>query len=187
MKLLFTTLTFLVSVAAAAAGADAKDDVSVFRPPKFTLDSIVRGVGGQGQDQQDLLLLQQEDNAEAEADDDHRLWTALHDVGMISITNMSSTFRSHKKKMLTTLMTPCAMESTVTKRHDFPDGTRRHTMATHTIPGLGGIQKMMHYQDHHHENHHENHEKHENHHHHDTDDQHDDYHDRTTTKTCRRL
>jgi hypothetical protein len=65
----------------------------------------------------------------------------LSDVGLISITNMPESFRVAKKDTLS-WMHPCAIKSGVTKEHTFADGTRRLTMASHTIPG--GIQVMKH-------------------------------------------
>lgn len=65
----------------------------------------------------------------------------LSEVGMISITNMPKSFRQTKKDTLAWTH-PCAVESGATKEHTFADGTRRRTMASHTIPG--GIQSMEH-------------------------------------------
>ena len=121
MKLHYAALTLAwMSEQAFAANPTAGED-SVFRPQKFAFDDIANG----------------------KAQDNESLLAALQDVGMISVTKMSDSFRSSKKESLAWTHR-CAVESETTKEHEFPDGTRRRTMATHTIPGPGGIQKIGH-------------------------------------------
>lgn len=64
---------------------------------------------------------------------------ALSETGIVSIRGIPD--MNHKKKVLSTLH-KCALESKATQEHTFPDGTRRLTMATHSIPG--GVQNIDH-------------------------------------------
>lgn len=121
MKLFYAALTLAWMSEQAFATNPAAGTNSVFRPQKFAFDDIVSG----------------------KAQDNDSLLSALQDVGMISVTKMSDSFRSSKKESLAWTHR-CAVESETTKAHEFPDGTRRRTMATHTVPGPGGIQKIGH-------------------------------------------
>lgn len=69
------------------------------------------------------------------------LLTALQDVGMVSVTDIPS-FR--KMETLTSLPS-CIKESKATATHTYPDGTRRRTLATHSVPGdLHMLQHELH-------------------------------------------
>jgi len=63
---------------------------------------------------------------------------ALTTVGLVSITDIPN----FDKETMFKSMQDCSPESAVTREHTFPDGTRRRTLATHTIPG--GVQRMSH-------------------------------------------
>ena len=63
---------------------------------------------------------------------------ALSHVGMVSVTNIP--FASKQETFLS--VPKCSHESAATIKHTFDDGTVRHTMATHTVPG--GMQKIPH-------------------------------------------
>jgi hypothetical protein len=63
---------------------------------------------------------------------------ALSHVGMVSVTNIP--FTSKHETFLS--LHKCSHESAATLTHTFADGTVRHTMATHTVPG--GMQKIPH-------------------------------------------
>ncbi|KAI2488621.1 hypothetical protein MHU86_25675 [Fragilaria crotonensis] len=63
---------------------------------------------------------------------------ALSQVGMVSVTNIP--FASKYETFLN--LHRCSHESAATLKHTFNDGTIRHTMATHTVPG--GMQKISH-------------------------------------------
>lgn len=82
---------------------------------------------------------------------------ALKSVGLVSITGIpfgASTCgdddatpgnnKANNKEETLSLIHDCALVSAATQELDFPDGTRRLTMATHSIPGAGGMQKMQH-------------------------------------------
>lgn len=65
---------------------------------------------------------------------------ALTEVGMVSIINIPS-FHKDKDDTLSGL-DGCLSHSKATQEHTFGDGTRRRTLATHSVPG--GIQKVQH-------------------------------------------
>ena len=64
---------------------------------------------------------------------------ALQREGMVSITDIPNL---QKYESLATLHA-CAVKSKTTQEHVYGDGTRRRTMATHTVPG--GVQIMHHH------------------------------------------
>ena len=59
---------------------------------------------------------------------------ALKTVGIVSITNVPG-LKAMKESALSWDLHHCAKESEAAKAHQFPDGTVRHTLATHTLPG----------------------------------------------------
>jgi hypothetical protein len=62
----------------------------------------------------------------------NNLWMeTLQQVGMVSISNMPSSFQEAKRTVQQHL-SACLQASTLTKSHVFPDGTKRSTLATHT-------------------------------------------------------
>ena len=63
---------------------------------------------------------------------------ALEHDGVISVTGVPNL---HKQDTLATLHA-CALKSKTTQEHEYDDGTRRRTMATHTVPN--GVQMMHH-------------------------------------------
>jgi hypothetical protein len=63
---------------------------------------------------------------------------ALKRDGVISVTGVPNL---HKQDTLATLHA-CALKSKTTQEHEYHDGTRRRTMATHTVPN--GVQMMQH-------------------------------------------
>ena len=65
---------------------------------------------------------------------------ALTNVGMVSVSGIPDM----RKQELLSSIHECTMASKATLEHVFPDGTRRRTMATHTVPGPGGTQKIHH-------------------------------------------
>lgn len=65
---------------------------------------------------------------------------ALSQVGMVSITNIQGL---NKNDMLSALQ-QCAKHSQSTQVQVLEDGTRRLTMATHTISGPGGMKQLAH-------------------------------------------
>lgn len=83
---------------------------------------------------------------------------AVTDVGLVSITGIpfvtssSGTTSSNdgddaaanNKEETLSLLHDCALVSAATQELAFADGTRRLTMATHSIPGAGGMHKMQH-------------------------------------------
>ena len=73
------------------------------------------------------------------------LLDALVTDGLISITDIPDIDDS--KKSVLSLLHPCVEASSETKTHQFADGTRRRTLASHTIPGPGGQQPMSHNSD----------------------------------------
>jgi hypothetical protein len=67
---------------------------------------------------------------------------ALSTVGLVSVTGIP--FQQGNKKDTLSKIHACALESSAMQEHVFEDGTIRHTMATNTIPGPGGAQKIDH-------------------------------------------
>lgn len=67
----------------------------------------------------------------------------LHNVGMVSVTNFPSSFRRNKQTVQA-YAESCSQESQAAKTHVFQDGTKRTTMASHTVAGPGGIQALKH-------------------------------------------
>lgn len=65
---------------------------------------------------------------------------ALSETGMISITGIP---HYAKEREVLSHLTACADESGATQEHEFPDGTRRRTLATRSVPG--GIQTINHH------------------------------------------
>lgn len=63
---------------------------------------------------------------------------ALQQDGIVSVTGIPNL---HKEGMLKTLH-DCSLHSKTTQEHVYGDGTRRRTMATHSVPG--GVQLMHH-------------------------------------------
>ena len=124
MKLFCAAFTLACMSGQAFAAYPTTGAEAVFRPQKFAVEDILNG----------------------KAQENESLLRALQEVGMISVTKMPESFRASKKEVLAWTH-PCAVESTTTKEHKFPDGTHRRTMATHTVPGPGGIQKIDHGED----------------------------------------
>ena len=58
---------------------------------------------------------------------------ALQDVGMVSITNIPH-LKELKEATLSWNMHLCSQESTAARSNQYPDGTLRRTLATHTTP-----------------------------------------------------
>eukprot|EP00934_Nitzschia_sp_Nitz4_P003513 Nitzschia sp. Nitz4//scaffold195_size40117//37913//40184//NITZ4_007582-RA/size40117-snap-gene-0.11-mRNA-1//-1//CDS//3329540383//3503//frame0 len=131
MKILITALLFLAStsngIGAFASSSVGGDDnrSGAFQPFRVSYNSLVEDNKGENTES-DLLLLD-----------------ALTNVGMVSVTNMPASFRQSKKETLEWTH-PCVEASAATKEHIFEDGTSRKTIATHTVPGPGGIQAMDH-------------------------------------------
>jgi hypothetical protein len=71
------------------------------------------------------------------------LMDALTNYGIVSIKNLPGRYIDSKNKALAYL-NACALESSATQEHAFPDGTVRLTMATRTVPGPGGQQEVKH-------------------------------------------
>jgi hypothetical protein len=69
-------------------------------------------------------------------DNESLLFSALVDVGMISITEMPPSFPEARDQMHK-YWHDCRQVSSLTKSHTFPDGTIRSTMATHTTTNAG--------------------------------------------------
>ena len=67
---------------------------------------------------------------------------ALSNVGMVDIKNVPS-YDDHRSQALSQIHI-CAIESSAARSHTFPDGNICRTMATHTVPGPGGTQKLSH-------------------------------------------
>ena len=65
---------------------------------------------------------------------------ALTESGMLSITDIPR-LHSTRNEALASL-DACLSDSKAAQEHVFPDGTHRHTLATHSVPG--GIQKIQH-------------------------------------------
>ena len=65
---------------------------------------------------------------------------AIPSVGMISVTDIPGFSRTKEDVMA--VLHECAVKSSATQEHVFHDGTRRLTMATHTVPG--GVQTIDH-------------------------------------------
>ncbi|GKY90491.1 hypothetical protein MPSEU_000022900 [Mayamaea pseudoterrestris] len=74
---------------------------------------------------------------------DNDLLDALSVDGIVSITNVPN-FDNYKNAVMQTMHT-CALASKETKIHQFSDGTRRLTMASHTV--LNGMQPLKHESD----------------------------------------
>jgi hypothetical protein len=70
------------------------------------------------------------------------LHEALTTVGMVSITGLPQ--RSAWKDLTLASLHQCSLDSQATKQELFPDGSLRRTMATHTVPGEGGVQTIRH-------------------------------------------
>ncbi|CAB9498323.1 expressed unknown protein [Seminavis robusta] len=120
MKIHFVEIAFLaLSCGLAMAGSSKSGDV--FRPVKIPYSDLF--AKGDDDTSGDILL------------------DALSQVGMVSVTNMPEDFRQAKRDTLA-WTNPCGDVSAAMKEHTFADGTRRRTMATHTIPG--GIQTIDH-------------------------------------------
>ena len=68
--------------------------------------------------------------------------SALSNVGMVAIKNVPG-YAAQRSRALSQIHS-CAVDSTAARSHTFPDGTVRRTMATHTVPGPGGAQKLSH-------------------------------------------
>lgn len=68
---------------------------------------------------------------------------ALSTVGLVSITDVPS-YQDLKRETLSWNLHECSQDSAATQAHTFPDGTVRRTLATRTVPGLGGVQKIEH-------------------------------------------
>jgi len=66
---------------------------------------------------------------------------ALSETGLVSITGVPKV--DSKDKALSVLH-ECALNSKSSQEHTFPDGARRLTLATHSVPGTGGVQKIDH-------------------------------------------
>jgi hypothetical protein len=68
---------------------------------------------------------------------------ALTSVGIVSITGIPAG-RFSKQDVLSWGFHECVMSSDAAQEYNFPDGTRRLTLATHTIPGPGGARQVFH-------------------------------------------
>jgi hypothetical protein len=65
-----------------------------------------------------------------------QLKEALATVGMVSVTDIGNDFRLQKQQTLSLLLDEeCRQASSFSQEHVFEDGTRRRTLATHTING----------------------------------------------------
>lgn len=71
------------------------------------------------------------------------LWEALTDTGIVSVTGLPETAKQAAWDMVA-YQHACLVESEQAQAHDFPDGTVRRTLATHTVEGVGGMQVLKH-------------------------------------------
>jgi hypothetical protein len=108
----------LLIAAFASALATAQATEAVFTPHHIAFDHLVKDTAFDG--------------ARASFAD------ALQRDGVISVTGVPNL---HKVDTLATLHA-CALKSKTTQEHEYHDGTRRRTMATHTLPN--GVQMMQH-------------------------------------------
>ena len=121
MKLSHLSILGVAAAATPSSAAMIRQEASNaphrFRPTKISFAAL------QAQDSQDAAL-----------------WDALTTVGMVSITSIPG-FYKHHHKTLTSLI-PCLNESppAATQEQELPDGTRRRTIATHSVPG--GMQEL---------------------------------------------
>lgn len=113
-----------------ATAWDGGSTAATFRPLRVSYEDLLSGrYGGVDVDPDFNVLLE-----------------ALTSVGMISITDMPPGFRQLKQEVLASIPSAAA-HSALAKEHVFDDGTRRRTLATHTLPG-GTLQAMNHRQHH---------------------------------------
>ena len=112
---------FLSLLAVNAAAAAAVELNGLFHPTKISHETLLR-LHSKGND----------NNNDAAAASSSLIIQALSQTGMISITGIPS-FDPDKDETLR-WMHACALESQATKEQTFADGTRRRTLATHTLP-----------------------------------------------------
>mmetsp|Transcript_48457 Transcript_48457/g.73207 ORF Transcript_48457/g.73207 Transcript_48457/m.73207 type:complete len:659 (-) Transcript_48457:105-2081(-) len=67
---------------------------------------------------------------------------ALSSVGLITVNGIPG--YAHQRNDALLRLHGCSLESKAALSHKFEDGTVRRTMATHTIPGPGGAQSILH-------------------------------------------
>lgn len=92
-----------------------------FQPQRIKYDDLVKGKEAT----QEILL------------------DALSNVGLVSIIDIPS-YLDAKRDTLSWKFQECVEDSVATQAHTFFDGTVRRTLATHTVPGPGGVQKIEH-------------------------------------------
>lgn len=114
------TLAALLPLVVAAASATAE---GFFRPTRVSYEDLMSG-----------------DHVSTKS----TLAEALSTTGMISVTDIPD-FQSKQEVMAS--LHGCAVKSKATEAHTFPDGTRRLTLATHSVPGSGGVQTVDHKSD----------------------------------------
>eukprot|EP00585_Thalassiosira_rotula_P004142 CAMPEP_0196143652 /NCGR_PEP_ID=MMETSP0910-20130528/13644_1 /TAXON_ID=49265 /ORGANISM="Thalassiosira rotula, Strain GSO102" /LENGTH=716 /DNA_ID=CAMNT_0041405137 /DNA_START=82 /DNA_END=2232 /DNA_ORIENTATION=+ len=117
MKLLAAALSLIT-----ASSAVAKDD-DAFRPVRIRYEDVI--------------------SSSTDTNTLASMMDALSDVGMVSITGFPSSFQEDRNRFQTSLGA-CMGRSEAARVHTFDDGTKRTTLASHTVPGPGGIQKIAH-------------------------------------------
>jgi len=115
MMMKFSLLAVLAAAAVPTAAAAA-----VFHPVRISYESLLN---------KGSLLAE-----------DPTFVQALTEAGMVSITNIPSPFDKFKDDALSNL-DGCLSSRSTTQEHTLADGTRRRTLATHSVPG--GIQKFQ--------------------------------------------
>jgi hypothetical protein len=122
-----TSLLLSASVLGRAGLIAAQSDSApsaAYRPPKIAYRDLV---------------------ADEESFSGHALLGALGHVGMISVTGIPG--MADMKRQVLTKVDACARRSRAVQTHTFGDGTVRRTLATHTVPGPGGVQEIHHHDD----------------------------------------
>jgi hypothetical protein len=116
---LLVVVTVVVAAAAAGALSPVEDSTTtgllLFEPMKLSYETLL--------------------HLKANKYDGDAVLRALSETGMISITNVPA-FDPVKDETLR-WMHACALESQATKEQTLEDGTRRRTLATHTLPPNG--------------------------------------------------
>jgi hypothetical protein len=108
----------MLKLTLAAFTALAVPAAAAFQPPRISYESLLKGG--------DTLR-------------ESPFTKALSETGILSVTGIPG---MNRREVALSLLRKCAQESKAAREHRFPDGTRRLTMATHTVPG--GVQKIDH-------------------------------------------
>jgi hypothetical protein len=112
-------LSFLLFASSFLLSSSPAAAAAAFRPTQIPLDSLL----------DDQAFTQSQDS----------FWDALSQVGMVSITNIQGFDPKETMKSLH----PCISSSSASQTQVLQDGTHRLTFATHTVPGPGGMQDTI--------------------------------------------